>query len=836
MSFLHYNYKNRLVISVMSFLFAILLIVCLVTYTALGDIVQTQFGNASRDVAISVSSFLSEDLDGYRNFLNTRDVKSEYYENIQRVLNEIKESADDVRFIFTANRISDDRMEYIFGVDSFEEYNYFLLGKIDDISPDGIEIFQAKRSGVLEYFQEPHGLLVAGWAPILDENGNLLGIAGVGVDRGTIVGSIRYFIVVFAVMAVMLLGIIFIVLKVVVNYIKRTEDTSQVKTQFLANMSHEIRTPMNAIIGMSELLLNEPLNSRQMDFANDINFSSHSLLSIINDILDLSKIESGKLELNPVDYDFDIFIDNITSMFEFVTQKKGLKFNFECDSNIPKALFGDDIRLRQVLTNIIGNAVKFTENGGVTLTAYVSHDNMLMFEIKDTGMGIAQEDMEKLFVPFEQSNTVKNRGIVGTGLGLSISKTFTEMMGGSITVSSVCGEGTVFTVSIPIVEGDKANISHVKVEKRIQPFYAPMANVLVVDDNTFNLKVAQGLLGLLKIEAETAISGKEALDMIMKNDYDIIFMDHMMPEMDGIETTAHIRKLSERHKNLSVSQIREMNKKYKNLPIIALTANAVHGAKEMFLAHGFNGFISKPIDSQFLYEVLEKWLPHEKIEQIADFQENDYKQPTDVKEPSGDSFLDRVGDIDEINSKIGLRHVASDEKMYHTALESLCRSLNSDCDKMSSFLAGSDLEAFSIAVHAMKGALATVGAKKLSEIAFKLEESSKNSELDFCMENFPGFKDEILSLQVKLSDIFTDLEGTIEKTPGDPALLRENLDKALSAANEFNQDSAIEALDSLTPCSFGAETDKMIEEALWAFKEFDFEKATGVLEELRNLP
>ncbi|MDR0272291.1 MAG: response regulator [Clostridiales bacterium] len=383
---------------------------------------------------------------------------------------------------------------------------------------------------------------------------------------------------------------------------EEAEANSRVKSEFLANMSHEIRTPMNAIIGMSDLLLNEPMNERQLNYTWVISVSAQSLLGIITDILDMSKIEAGKLELNTVTYEFHSFLDNLQSMFQFIAEKKNLEFRFESSQDLPEFLYGDDIRLRQVLTNICSNAVKFTEHGYVRFKVTTTKD-FLLFEIKDTGKGIKKEDMGKLFNAFSQVDSTKNRSIVGTGLGLAISKSFVEMMGGSISFDSEYGAGTVFTVMIPIVEGSGENVKQETDIQNNKPVVAPAADILVVDDNAFNLRVASGLLNLSKIEAATASSGKEAIEMVKKHDYDIIFMDHMMPEMDGIEATATIRAFGG---------------KYESVPIIALTANAISGAKEMYLANGFNGFISKPINANELSELLNEFLPPEKIENTVE--------------------------------------------------------------------------------------------------------------------------------------------------------------------------------------------------------------------------
>ncbi|MCL2708458.1 MAG: ATP-binding protein, partial [Defluviitaleaceae bacterium] len=373
------------------------------------------------------------------------------------------------------------------------------------------------------------------------------------------------------------------------------------KTTFLANMSHEIRTPMNAILGMSEILGHEELTDRQVGYVDDIKFSAQALLGIINDILDMSKIEAGKLELNPVDFIFEQFADNIVSMFTHVAHNKGLEFIYETSGSIPECLLGDDIRLRQALTNICGNAVKFTEKGHVKLSVSTS-DGRLVFKVEDTGSGIHKDDLPKLFNAFEQVDKNKNRDVVGTGLGLSICKSFIEMMGGDISVESEYGHGAAFTLTVPIVRGNADNIRNIETNKLVQTISAPDARILVTDDNGFNLKVASGLLGLMDIKAELADSGAKAIELVKRNEYDIVFMDHMMPEMDGVET---------------VREIRSLGGKYGELLIIALTANAISGARAMFLENGFDDFISKPIDAGELQGIVQRYLPPEKVTATA---------------------------------------------------------------------------------------------------------------------------------------------------------------------------------------------------------------------------
>jgi len=534
----------------------------------------------------------------------------------------------------------------------------------------------------------------------------------------------------------------------------RSDSASQVKSAFLANMSHEIRTPMNAIIGMTELLEHEELSARQREYVNDINSSANSLLSIINDILDLSKIESGKLILNPANYDFQAMLDNISSMFKYVAQKKGLEFRFDSVGEIPKILYGDDIRLRQVLTNICGNAVKYTEKGYIRLKISSLGDK-LVFEVKDTGMGIKKESLPGIFNAFEQDKTEKNRHIAGTGLGLPISKAFVEMMDGSIMLDSEYEQGTVITVIIPLVLGSVSEVVYENRSEAELTICAPEANILLVDDNEFNLKVAYGLLKLHSIEAKKASSGREAIDLIRENDFDIVFMDHMMPDMDGIEAVAEIRKLGD---------------KYKTLPIIALTANAVQGAKEMFLLNDFNDFLSKPIDMHKLVQILIDWLPNEKITRIiktdhsgknnssCDLNDTDKKEgQNNDHSSSAKILLENLSEIDGLNIRSGLSYIGQNAENYINILNYFAENCKTYISDLNSTIQEKNWENYAIKSHALKGVLANIGAESLSKWATKLEKASKNrEEKDICITETGAFSEELKGFQEKLGMILAE--------------------------------------------------------------------------------
>jgi CheY-like chemotaxis protein/ferredoxin/HPt (histidine-containing phosphotransfer) domain-containing protein len=566
--------------------------------------------------------------------------------------------------------------------------------------------------------------------------------------------------------------------------VKDREDLQQAnytKNAFLANMSHEIRTPMNAIIGMSEILESETLNERQMSYVKDISSSSHSLLGIINDILDMSKIEAGKLELNHVDYCLLQLLDNVASMFIYIANKKGIRFTFEPSKNIPHYLYGDDIRLKQVLVNICGNAVKFTQKGYVKLSASASHGKLII-EIEDNGMGIREEEIPYLFNAYERADKNKTRDIAGTGLGLSISKSFIEMMDGEISVESVYGQGSTFTIKIPIVKArcnpeKRRKDKHSKIEQTIS---APTARVLVTDDNEFNLKVSSGLLELMDIKAETASSGFDAIKLIKQNDYDVVFMDHMMPDMDGVET---------------VQKIRKMGGEYETIPIIALTANAIYGAKEMFLENGFNDFISKPIDTGELERLLRQWLPDEKFSTV-----NKGKAPP-VKKVDNDL-------VKFFNQRLIL-----------------------ECSKMSDFLKANDIHGFAVTVHAMKSSLATIGEITLSEIAEELENASKNNETAYCKKHYVKFEKKLHELHERL-DFKFPVEKSVKKGIGEKSKLYGAVKKVITAADDFDSDAGIELLNSLVELDFGEENNDLLSKALTAFNDFDFNEAIQALKKI----
>jgi len=394
---------------------------------------------------------------------------------------------------------------------------------------------------------------------------------------------------------------------------------NRAKTEFLASMSHEIRTPINAVLGMDEMILRECKDSTIKEYAMDIQAAGQTLLTIINDILDLNKIESGKMEIVPVEYDVSSMIYDLSNMIRIRAEDKNLSFKVSVSQDIPSKLYGDDVRIRQILMNLLTNAVKYTRSGEVWFrvslkqkeAGTVGTDAILHVEVEDTGIGIKPEDMDKLFAKFERIEVERNRNIEGTGLGMPITMKLLSLMDSELKVESEYGKGSVFSFDLrqKIVEetpiGDYENrVGNLKAKKYTysESFIAPDAQVLLVDDNKVNRKVFMALLKKTQIRITEADSGYKAIELAVAQSFDAIFMDHMMPGMDGIEAMKRIKAIEDGP--------------CANVPIIVLTANAVEGSKEKYLEEGFDGYLSKPIEPAILIEVIKDFLPEEKIKSV----------------------------------------------------------------------------------------------------------------------------------------------------------------------------------------------------------------------------
>ncbi|MBQ6968363.1 MAG: response regulator [Lachnospiraceae bacterium] len=524
--------------------------------------------------------------------------------------------------------------------------------------------------------------------------------------------------------------------------------SNNAKSAFLSNMSHELRTPITAVLGMDEMILRESNDDNIKGYAGDIQNAGRTLLGIVNDILDFSKIEAGKLEIIPVDYELASVINDLVNMIRVRADDKKLELILRINENIPHLLHGDEIRLKQIITNILTNAVKYTEEGSITLTMDYEKTGdselELYVSVKDTGIGIKEEDQEKLFKAFERIEEKRNRTIEGTGLGMNITQSLLSMMGSSLEVNSVYGEGSEFSFKLKqgIVKDDPiGNIEETykktmeQREKYRESFHAPEARILVVDDTEMNLSVIKNLLKQTKIQVDTAKSGFECLKLVALTGYDIIFLDHRMPEMDGMETFEKMKELG------------EDENKCKDKPVIALTANAISGAREEYLKAGFNDYLTKPVDSEKLEKMLLKYLPPEKIMPAEPEPEEESLFP--------DSDLPEwLLKLKEIDKEEGMMNCGSSE-YYIIALGLFYDNFRENYDNIKRYFEEGNRKDYNIKVHSLKSSARLIGAKELSELARTLEEASNEDSYDegYIKEKTPVLLSMYESLFEKLSPV-----------------------------------------------------------------------------------
>ncbi|GHV45064.1 hypothetical protein FACS1894204_03280 [Synergistales bacterium] len=598
-----------------------------------------------------------------------------------------------------------------------------------------------------------------------------------------------------ALFVVMALGLCFLTVTINVKQLaaenEKTAATiaNKSKSSFLATMSHEIRTPMNAIIGISEMeLMRTDLPERLKTALTKIYDSGHGLLGIINDILDLSKIEAGKLEITPAPYYVPSMINDSAQLNKTLIGGKAIKFRLDVCEDLPAQLYGDELRIKQILNNVLSNAFKYTDEGSVTLS--VSHiratDGVtLIFKVADTGQGMKQEQVQQLFDEYSRFNLEANRTTVGTGLGMSITRKLAALMNGGIEVESEYGKGSVFTISVKQGYVSDEIIGEAFSEKlRRFEFSAnrrgntgkivfrdmSLGKVLVVDDVETNIYVAAGLLAPYLLQVETADSGFVALEKIEGGaEYDIIFMDHMMPKMDGIKTVEELREAG-----------------YKK-PIVALTANTIAGNAEMFINHGFDDFIGKPIDIRELDAILKKYikntLPYKSVED-------------------------------------GVVLADSLPKISPQMLEAFKRDAEKAVETLRETASNGDLPLFTTTAHAMKSACANVGERELSELARQLEDAGRNGDADFVAAN-AGTLIEGLSAFAE-----SEKESFAAIACGNPALLTEQLQKIAAACDEFDESAALAAVDLLLKMQWPLTTKATLGKIRAAiFSDSDFSKA-----------
>ncbi len=720
------------------------------------------------------------------------------------------------------------------------------------------------------------------------------------------------------------------------------EAASKAKADFLANMSHEIRTPMNAICGMSELLMQTSLSPLGAEYVNTIKSASDNLLNIINDILDFSKIEAGKMELIEQEYNIVSQMNDIQNVVTTRIGEKNIAFIVEVNPDMPVLLYGDDVRVQQILLNLLTNAVKFTQHGRILLSfdyKDIGKDQLLLqMKVSDTGMGIKEEDKSKLFTAFTQLDMERNKNIEGTGLGLAITSQLIKKMNGTITLDSEYGVGTTFTVeieqgvrdfapcsqalterekkqvhiyeenpyyregllklfaslriaadaydtmpelqnalkntegeyvffdylkAIDVVSGLAAELTNVswvamagindKIQERrevkiqyihkpislysaipllqgedisatrarrsvISRFYAPDARVLVIDDNMANLKVAEGLLGQYRVQVVTATGGEETLS-ILEHDkqYDILFVDHMMPGMDGVELVHRIRETEDDF--------------MKNVPVVALTANAIKGVQDMFLSNGFDDFLSKPIEIKRLGQVMRKWIPM--CKQLK--KEEAEAQGVPTEENIGDvsdaeQFAGKFARVENLNLTEALNRCNQDTSILYEVIKIYVASSGATLERLSVAIEGADYKNYATEVHGIKSSSKSIGANMLAEAAYQLEMAGKEENTQYIEEHHEGFPIAYRLLLKQLKEALEPQKEEVVKQPISRELLDAKLLDLRAAIGEWEAKAAAEVIVELQGYELSTELEAALLEMLEHLEMYDFDLALEKLD------
>ncbi len=608
------------------------------------------------------------------------------------------------------------------------------------------------------------------------------------------------------------------------------EKANKAKSDFLSSISHEIRTPINAILGMDEMIIRESREKNTREYAENIAESGKLLLGLINDILDTARIESGKLQIIPVDYELSSTLNDLVNIVDIKARAKGLELEVDVDPMIPHALFGDETRIKQCALNILNNAVKYTEEGSVKLEVrqrVIDKDRIsLMFTVKDSGIGIKEEDLEKLYKPFERIDEKRNYNVEGTGLGLSIVNNLLAMMGSYLHVKSEYGKGSEFSFEVEQKVNDPEPIGNYsqtrdklteEKERYRESFQAPEADILVVDDTDMNLKVIRSLLKETLVNIDTALDGYSAIEMMRHKKYDIVFLDQQMPELNGVET---------------LHMLREGDSVNADTVCIILTANAVSGAREEYLKEGFDDYVSKPVNGAELEKTIMRHLSREKI-MPAGWYENT------KSEIDASNFSDR--ELQEITILKAIKEIDFDEALQNckneeTLLEVISSFYESNRllpDLLNKYMKENDAENFTIKVHALKSSARIIGANTIGDAAEKMEGYGAEKNMDAAERELPGLimLIEQLCTKLELIEDMTDDRKEDDKQPAKTSDIREAMMRIKKQAEDFDNDGALLTIEMLEKYRLGPFSEK-VSKVKRLLADFDTDKASILIEDI----
>ena len=756
------NLSTKIIIMVEAIILVSSIVFCAVSILIARGSIRDAIQQRMLDLAKCAAGSVDGD---YLIGLTAEDVGSDEYQDLYDTLAVFRDNAD-LKYVYSIKEVG--KEEFIFTLDTDPDFPGYYG---DSVKYTEALAKAAKGTAAVDEvpYSDAWGKFYSAYSPVLDSKGNVAGIIATDFSaewfdsqlseqmKSTVFGFNIILVVTSVLAAIVLIVTVkpFIRMQGELMQEKmRAESASLAKSEFLANMSHEIRTPINAILGMNEMILRDSRSLQEgknvdskavkdsvkniVVYAGDVENAGHNLLALVNDILDFSKIEAGRLDLVEAPYEVSSMISDLCNMVQLKALDKKLDFVVDVDETLPNELIGDEVRVRQIITNLLVNAVKYTEQGsvGFKVSGERKDDGYLLLKVSvsDTGIGIKKEDADKLFTKFERLEMDRNSTVEGTGLGLVIIKRLLDMMGGDITVDSVYHKGSTFMVTIPqkiskdVPVGDfqtrfETNVLEATAYR--ESFRAPRARILVVDDTKINITVVTNLLKNTCMQIETALSGAESVKMAADNKYDLILMDQRMPEMDGSEAMHRIRE--------------DENGKSCSVPIICLTADAVVGSKEKYLAEGFNDYLSKPVDGFTLEKILMKYLPQDKLEWVwearPENEEEETGKPDDRKSPDkgpGDKKPDgleglRTGGID---TAAGMIYFQDDKEFYFTVLSEFAASEPDKKALIKKHYNEENWDGYMIQVHSLKSTAKMIGALTLAEQAAKQEAAAKTEDTD----------------------------------------------------------------------------------------------------------